>query len=213
MSEQENIEAEVKDLAAGIEAGVAAKERLKTDPDAVRKILTGTVAVEEDVTVYPNKALNKRYADFSDRIIDLGLRTQRNEGESAEAYEERIAPAKAEYEAAVAEFEALKAELAESAVTFHLVSPGRKALKRIKRAAKEKFPAPAFGEPDLDQDDREDWYQCSVIAAHLPGYSIEDIENIADSWPQIAYAQLWSAAKRLTIADDFLGAAFDADFS
>lgn len=203
----------VDDAVALVEAR---KERLKSDPDAVRKILAGTVEVSEDVTVYPNKALNKRYEEFNARIVELGKKIARREGESNEDHAARIQEVKAEYEDATAEFEALKAEIAESAVTFTLTSLGKKAVKNIRTAARKKFPLPNVGEyEDADESEaRDDYYHNALIAAHLEkdGYTIEDVEKMQDKWPNRAYAQLWTAVQRLSIADDYLGSAFNSDF-
>lgn len=194
----------------------ARKERLKTDPQAVRKILSNQVTVSEKVTVYPNKELNLRYEKFNESIVDLGTRVARKDGEDDETYAERIKDAKAEYEAAVAEFDSLKKELAESAVTFELESLSRKAIKALRTAARKKFPTPIAGEqedPD-DSEGREELYKASIIAAHLvkDGYTVEDIEKIRDEWPTRCYVQLWQSANKLSIADDYLGAAFTPDF-
>lgn len=195
-------------IADAIEKAEVTKERLKTDPDAVRKILAGTVSVTEDVTVYPNKVVNKAYSEFNDRVINLGLRVARENGETDKAYAERTAGFKAEYEAAVLEFEALKVQLQESAVTFHMVSLGKKAVKNIRNAARKKFPLPDNGIEDVEVTEaRDEYYQASLIAAHLvqDGYTVEDVQKIIDEWPTKAFAQLWVTTQKLSITDDYLG--------
>lgn len=206
---------EAKMVLEAVAIGDAVKERLKSDPDAVRKMLAGTVAVEDDVTVYPNKVLNLKFEKFQKRITDAGLSLGKQIGESDEDYETRTKNFEADYDKLESEFEALKAEIEDSAVTFHLVSLSKKSIKALRTAVRKKFPLPEVGGvDDLDvQEEREEYYKASIIAAHLLGeYTIEDIENIRDEWPTKCFAQLWTTAQKLSIADDYLGQAFNSDF-
>lgn len=192
-------------------------ERLKSDPDAVRKILGNFVTVTEKVTVYPDKSLNIEYDRIQDRIASAGARLKRVDGESDESYHARIKETQAEHEQLVSDFEKLKAAIEESAKTFVLESVSRKALKAIRTAARKKFPLPEQGQPDDYEvaEEREEWYWASIIAAHMvkDGYTPEDIEKIRDEWPTRCYAQLKLAAEKLSIKDDYLGSAFTPDFS
>lgn len=204
-------------ISGGVELGAAAKERLKSNPDSVRALLTGTVQIEEAVTVYPNKALNLRFAQAQERLIEMGNRVARKEGESDEDYLARVGDVRKEYEDFEGELEALKQELLGSAVTFNLVSVPKKAIKNLKTAARKKFPADETADwaiqLELDEQ-RQEYFECSIVAAHLvaDGYSIEDIINIRDNWPNRAWAQLWTVAQKLSIADDYLTGTIDADF-
>lgn len=197
-----------------IDTAEKVKERLKTDPDAVRKILSSTVSVEEDVTVYPNKALNIQYTKFSERLGQLAGAITRNGDETDEEYLQRSEHFRPEYEKLTADFDELKSKIEASAVTFHLISVSKKTIKNIRTAARKKFPVATdpLNEDVDDAEIRDDWYKAAIVAAHLEGYTIEDIENIRDEWPQRAWAQLWTTAQKLSIADDYLGAAFNADF-
>lgn len=192
-------------------------EVLKTDPDAVRKILSNQVTVEETVTVYPNKALNFRFEKMNSAIVELGTRLERKENsESDDDYTKRIESFRPDYDATVADFDDLKKSIAESAVTFRLVSLSRKAIKNLRTTARKNFPLPAQGEDDDPEvsEAREEWYRCAIIAAHLEQdkYTVEDIETIRDEWPTRCFVQLWLSAQKLSIADDYLAAGFNPDF-
>ena len=211
---ENDIDAET--ITEAIDAAEKRKEALKTDPDAVRKILGNQVTVTDIVTVYPNKKLNKQYEDFKPKIVALGEKLKRKEGESDEDYSGRIDEFKKDYESAVAEFDALKAAISQSAVTFELESLSRKAIKNIRTTARKKFPLPTDGTPDDPEvaEARDEWYKSAIIAAHLvkDDYTVEDIEIIRDEWPTRCWVQLWQSANKLSIADDYLGSSFTSDF-
>lgn len=201
----------------GIELGKAAKEKLASDPDAVRKIAANQLAntVTETVTVYPDKRANKAFADYSAKFQDIAGRIpKRLYEESDEDYAERTKEFKAELEALEAEGEPIRQAVRDSGVTFEFVGIGKRALKRIKKQVTESYPLPQPGERDEFGEERQDEYEHRVIAAHLAqaGYTADDIADFHDAWPNKAYADLWAAALKLSIADDYLRGAVDADF-
>lgn len=198
-----------------VEAAETIKTHLVSDPDAVRKIVAGLVPVDDNVTVYPNKPLNLKYGVFNDSLNELSGRLPRlDDGESTEEFLARTESWRTEYETAEAEFEALKKQLADSAMTFHMVGISKKAIKNLRTAARKKFPLPTVGDPTAEDPDiteeRDEYYRASIVAAHLvkSGYTIEDIESFRDNWPNLAWAQLWLTAQKLSIADDYLGKNF-----
>lgn len=207
----------INDVSESIDAAEAAKERLKTDPDAVRKILAGDFGVSDDVTVYPIKSLNKKYADLHKRLGDLSVRAAKNDDETHEDWIKRIGPMKAELDSLRTEFETVEAELKESAVTFHMSGISKKAIKNLRREARKQFPLPKEGgtEDPSDAEDRDKWYHSAIIAAHLAqdGYTVDDIIDIDDKWPSACWNRLWVTAQRLSIQDDYLSGALTPDFS
>lgn len=201
----------------GIELGKAAKEKLASDPDAVRKIVANQLAnsVRESVTVYPDKRANKAFADYSARFQEIASRIpNRLHEESDEDYAERTKEFKAELEALEAEGEPIRQAVRDSGVTFEFVGIGKRAIKRIQKQVRESFPLPNPGEPDEIAGERQDEFEHRVIAAHLAqsGYTADDIADFHDAWPNKAYADLWATAMKLSIADDYLRGAVDADF-
>jgi hypothetical protein len=200
------------EIAGAIEKVEATKEKLKTDPDAVRKLLAGAMSISEDVTVYPNKELNREVAEFDQKLRELARSVTKLDDETDDEYTVRTSNFLDDYNAALAEFDALKERLAESGVTFHLVSIGKKAVKNLRTAARKKFPL-EDSDADIDEQ-RDDYYRASIVAAHLvaDGYNIDDVLNIMDNWPMRCWAELWSAAQKLSIADDYLGDSLTPDF-
>lgn len=203
---------EINDLEAGIAIAEATKERLKTDPEAVRKILGNNVQISEQVTVYPDKNLNREYAEFDQKLQKLADSTVRREGETDEEFIARNENVVQDYEAARKEFDELKLRVKESGVTFTLVSVGKKAIKNLRTAARKKFPN-EDNDPDVAEQ-LDDYYRASIVAAHLvaDGYTIDDVFTIMDEWPIRCWAELWTTAQRLSIADDYLGNLLTPDF-
>lgn len=206
-------------LDEAVEIGKAAKDKLASDPDAVRKIAANQLAntVTETVTVYPDKRANKAFADYSAKFQDIAGRIpKRLHEESDEDYAERTKDFKAEMEALEAEGEPIRQAVRDSGLTFEFVGIGKRAIKRIRAQVRDKYPLPGPGEQD-DPDtaeERQDEFEHRVIAAHLAqaGYTADDIADFHDAWPNKAYADLWAAALKLSIADDYLRGAVDADF-
>lgn len=208
-----------KIIADGIELGEAAKKRLASDPQAVRKIVAGQLAdsVRETITVYPDKIANKAFSDYSRRVQEIAGRIPNKlHDESDEQYAERTKDFRAELEALEAEGESIRQAVRDSGVTFEFVGIGKKAIKRIRTEVRKAYPLPASGEqddPDVSEL-RQDEFEHRVIAAHLAqaGYTADDIATFHDAWPNKAYADLWATALKLSIADDYLIGAVDVDF-
>lgn len=204
------------DVEQAIEKAEAVKERLKSDPAAVRKLLGKNVEIDDFVTVYPDKELNREYKRFRERLLALSENTVRRIDETEPEWNERIAKEGAENKGLQDEFEALEERLKESGVTFRLVSIGKGAIKELRKAARKKFPLPedGFDDPTVAEE-RDEFYKASIVAAHLiqDGYTIEDVESIRDNWPTDAFAKLWVSAQTLSIADDFLRGSLSPDFS
>lgn len=197
----------------GIELGKKAREHLKTDPNAVRALAANNVEITEAVTVYPNKVLNKKFADLKAEFPTLAD-IKRNTDESDADWEKRVAKAQAEVDAYDAEITDLKNQIDESSVTFELKSVSKRTIKNLRKAARAKYPLPTDGEIDADEEERDDYYRASIVAAHLisDSYSIDDILNIMDNWPTSCWARLWTTAQAISIGDDFLAKTLDADF-
>jgi len=193
-----------------IELGEKVKEKIVSDPDAVRKIISGAVPVEDYVTIYPDKALNLRFQKHTQTLADVAARAVNDPtGEVSKAL-------KVELDALEAEAKELKSALEASAVTLRFVGLGKKAVKRIRNEVFEKYPFPPAGIED-DQalaSDRQDAYEEWLIAAHLAdsGYTREDISDWRDTLPLIEFGKLWAMAQKLSITDDYLQGAFNVDF-
>lgn len=209
------------DEAAAVESGVALaearKERLTTDPEALRKLVAGAVDVEDWVTTYPNKSINLALAKHEKALFALKAESQRDTAESDRDYSKRIKELQPELDALTAEGEELRAKFEESAVTLHFIGLGKKAIKRIRAEIHKEYPLPPAGvqdDPTLASE-RQDAYECAVIAAHIQhaGFTREDVETWKDKWPNKAFGDLWACALRLSIADDYLAGVLDVDFS
>lgn len=204
------------DVVGAVDKAEAAKQRLKTDPDAVRKILQGNYEVSDSVTLFPRKDLNKRYADIRPKFDRLAADSKQREGESDEEWNARIIASKEQNADLFREFEEIQALIEESAVTFTLVSVSKRAIKSLRREARKKFPVRNEGNEDPDEaEERDEWYQSAIIAAHLAadGYTVDDILKIKDEWPTTCWASLWVKAQELSIQDDYLRGSFTPDFS
>lgn len=203
----------------GIELGEATKKRLASDPDAVRKIVAGQIAntIRDTVTVYPDKVINLEFAHYAERLRQAAKDIPNKfHNETDEDYVERTKPFKEELDTLEAEGEEIRRKVRDSGVTFEFVGLGKKAIKRIRAEVRKEFPLPAQGEQDDPEtaEERQDAFEHRVIAAHLAqsGYTADDIASFHDVWPNKAYADLWATAMRLSIADDYLSGAIDADF-
>ena len=204
------------DVAGAVEKAEAVRERLKSDPAAVRKILGNNYEISEQVTVYPRRDLNKRYADFRPKLDKIAIDNKQRDGESDEDWNARIIASKETNKALLDEVSALQDEINESAVTFELVGISKKTIKELRKTARAKFPLPNEGADDPDiAEERDEFYQSSIIAAHLvrDGYTVEDILNIKHEWPTPCWVALWVKAQELSIQDDYLRGSFTPDFS
>jgi hypothetical protein len=208
---------EEKIIADAVKLGDEAKERLASDPEAVRKVLAGRVDVEDWVTVYPDKAANLRFAKVQEELqkISREIPTQDAE-ESDKDYADRTAEFRERLEAIEAESNEAREAVKASGLTFHFVGLGKKAIKRIRADVRKEYPLPPAGEqddPDIAEL-RDEEYQNRVIAAHLiaSGYTKEDVEAWRDAWPNRAFGKLWATAMKLSITDDYLNGAIDVDF-
>ena len=124
---------EEKIIADAVKLGDEAKERLASDPEAVRKVLAGRVDVEDWVTVYPDKAANLRFAKVQEELqkISREIPTQDAE-ESDKDYADRTAEFRERLEAIEAESNEAREAVKASGLTFHFVGLGKKAIKRIR---------------------------------------------------------------------------------
>lgn len=195
-------------VADAIELGEKVKARVASDPDAVRKIISGAVAVEDYVTIYPDKALNLRFHKHVEAVAEAAAK--------ARATDEATPEMRAELDALEAEAAALKDELEASAVTLKFVGLGKKAVKRIRNEVIAQYPFPPTGQDD-DQalaSDRQDAYEEWLIAAHVAdsGYTRDDIAQWRDVLPLMEFGKLWAMAQKLSITDDYLNGAFNVDF-
>lgn len=202
---------------AGIQLGEERKERLATDPDALRKIVANAVEVEDWVTVYPNKVVNLAFAKHEKALLVLKAQSERNFGEEDVAYAARIKALTPELERLTAEGEDLREQFKDSAVTLHFRGLGKKAIKRLRASVLKDHPNPPQGTADdpVLSEARQDAYECAIIAAHIQhnGFTVEDVESWKDAWPNKAFGELWATALRLSIADDYLSGVLDVDFS
>ena len=213
----ENIDPEVIEREA-VELGEKRKERLASDPEAVRKILAGSVDVEDFVTVYPSKALNKKFAEFQAELERFRDKAAQGSHEGAKDYEERIKGLRAELDEAEKRGDQLRADLEASAITFHLIGIPKRAVKKIRAEVRAKYPLPPAGTPD-DPDMaelRDDEYQNRLIVAHLAqtgGFTMDEVESWRDTWSNREFGKLWASVLKLSIADDYLNGSIDPDFS
>lgn len=202
---------------AGIKLGEERKERLLTDPEALRKIVANKVEVEDTVTVYPDKVVNLAFAKHEKELLQLRRVSEKGAGEADVAYAARIAELAPTLEKLTAEGEQLRQQFEDSAVTLHFRGLGKKAIKRLQAQAAKEFPLPPQGVQDdpLVAGERQDYYECSIIAAHIQhnGFTLDDVQSWKDAWPNKAFGELWATAMRLSIADDYLAGVLDVDFS
>jgi hypothetical protein len=201
----------------GVKIGEERKERLASDPEAVRKILAGSVDVEDYVTVYPSKALNKKFADFQAELERFRDRATQGSHEGAKDYEARVGSLKNELAEMEKRGDDLRAELEASAVTFHLIGIPKKAVKKIRAEVRQKYPLPPAGTPDdPDMSEiRDEEYQNRLIVAHLAqtgGFTMDEVESWRDSWSNREFGKLWASVLKLSIADDYLNGSIDPDF-
>lgn len=213
----ENIDPEVIEREA-VELGEKRKERLASDPEAVRKILAGSVDVEDFVTVYPSKALNKKFAEFQAELEHFRDKAKQGSHEGARDYEERIQGLRAELDEAEKRGDQLRADLEASAITFHLIGIPKRAVKKIRAEVRAKYPLPPAGTPDdPDMSElRDDEYQNRLIVAHLAqtgGFTMDEVESWRDTWSNREFGKLWASVLKLSIADDYLNGSIDPDFS
>ena len=205
-----------KIIADAVELGEKAKEKVATDPDAVRKLLAGQVEVEDYVTVYPDKAVNLRFAKHQEELQQASRDIPaQKDGESDEDYKVRADAFQKRVDEISAEGEAARKAVEESGLTFHMVGLGKKAIKRIRAEVRSKYPLPTEGKDDPEVAEmRDEEYQNRIIAAHLvkSGYTVEDVEQWRDVWPHRAFGKLWATALKLSITDDYLTGAIDVDF-
>lgn len=213
----ENIDPEVIEREA-VELGEKRKERLASDPEAVRKILAGSVDVEDFVTVYPSKALNKKFAEFQAELERFRDKAAQGSREGAKDYEARIKGLRAELDEAEKRGDQLRADLEASAITFHLIGIPKRAVKKIRAEVRAKYPLPPAGTPDDPEvaEMRDDEYQNRLIVAHLAqtgGFTMDEVESWRDTWSNREFGKLWASVLKLSIADDYLNGSIDPDFS
>lgn len=199
-----------------IKLAVETKERIATNPDALRKILTNRLDVEDWVTVYPDKGLNLKFAKHNEALNDLQAESRIKPGEEYDAFEARVLALKPRLDALDAEGEQLRADLEESAATIHFRGLGKKAVKGIRNQARAEYPLPPAGTPDdpAVSELRDEWYQNHVIAAHIQhgGFTVEDVADWRDAFSDFEFGKLWAMALKLSITDDYLRGALDVDF-
>lgn len=208
------------DLERAVELGKERVERLKSDPDSVRKLLLGEVVVDEKVTVYPDRIINGKFAKFQEELQQVSALAARRKDESDDEYVKRVEPYHDQVARANERLEEIQAEVEESGVTFHLYSIGKKAVKNLRKAARALHPD-AF-DPEADPltradagEDLEEYYQASIVAAHLvkDGYTVSDILNIKNTWPDKCFLDLLEASHRLSVASEYVEVTTDPDFS
>lgn len=198
-----------EDAAKAENAAKQQKQRIASDPQAVLKFVAGVTEVEDWVTGYPDKALNKAYREFRDSIQDQVSQARAVDPDDAEGVSEH----KANVEKLEAEIKEWDEKLSESAVHFNLKGVSRSTLKQLRKAARKKFKVDDDQfDPDL-QDDADRYYKASVIAAHLEGYDIDKIVQIEENLPGKIFNDLWASANALSISDDFLRGIATPDFS
>lgn len=192
------------------------KKRLASDPDAVRKILAEDIDVSDTVTVYPSKRINLAFEKHNEALRTLKAESARQIGEEDDAYEARILALKPRLDALEAEGAELREAIEASAVTFEFRGLGKRAIKRIRNDVRKDYPLPPAGTEDDPAlaEERDDFYQDRVIAAHIQhaGYTHEDVADFRDKWPTVEFGKLWAMALKLSITDDYLRGAVDADF-
>lgn len=185
------------------------KQRIASDPQAVLNFVAGATEVDDWVTAYPDKALNKAYKEFRAGVQDEVSAAEGVDPDDTEA----IAQHQAKVEDITRRTSEWEQKLTESARHFHLKGVSRRTLKELRRAAKKKF---NVDENPLDTDLQEEadvYYRASVIAAHLEGYTVENVLDIYDNLPGKVFNDLWSSANSLSINDDFLRGIATPDFS
>jgi hypothetical protein len=185
------------------------KQRIASDPQAVLKFVAGEIEVDDWVTAYPDKALNKEYREFRESIKTEVSQAEGVDPDDAEAVRE----AQSKVESIQARIDEWEDKLSESAVHFHLKGVSRKTLKELRKAARKKFNVEDNPMDSDLQDEADTYYKASVIAAHLEGYDIDDIISIYDNAPGKIFNDLWSSANSLSINDDFLRGIATPDFS
>jgi len=193
---------------AAIDLGEKVKARVASDPEAVRKLVSGSVLVEDFVTVYPDKALNLRFQKHTRKLAELAARARGDVEVTPEL--------QSELDALEVEATELRDLIEASGITLRFVGLGKKAVKRIRAEVWEKYPFPPEGQQD-DQalaSDRQDAYEEWLVAAHLAeaGYTREDLSEWRDKFPLLEFGKLWATAQKLSITDDFLNGAFNVDF-
>lgn len=195
-------------VADAIELGEKVKERVASDPDAVRKLISGAVVVEDYVTLYPDKALNLRFQKHSQSLAEAAAKARSAEKVTPEM--------QAELDSLEDEAAELKEALEASAVTLRFVGLGKKAVKRIRNEVYKEYPFPPAGTEDDPAlaSDRQDAYEEWLIAAHLAdaGYTRDDVAQWRDVLPLMEFGKLWAMAQKLSITDDYLQGAFNVDF-
>lgn len=215
MSDVDGID-DVKIVEEAIELAEARKERLASDPDAVRALIADRVYVEDSVTVYPVQTANLAFAKHVEALSDLKSRAEQNYGEKDDEYDLRLAGLQPELDALTEQGKAVREALEASAVTFKMVGLGKRAIKRIRASVRKDHPLPPAGTPDDPEvsELRDEEYQNRVIAAHLvsAGYTSEDVDNFRDAWASREFGKLWACALKLSISDDYLSGAVDVDF-
>jgi hypothetical protein len=203
-------------IESAITAAEEVKTRLASDPDAVRKILTDSLDVTDTVTVYPNKRVNLAFEKHNQALRSLKDESDLKPGETDKEYNARIKTLKPRLEALETEGAELRQAIEDSAVTFEFRGLGKRAIKRIRNDVRKDYPLPPEGVADdpTVKEERDDVYQERVIAAHIQhaGYTAEDVADFRDKWPSIEFGKLWATALKLSITDDYLHGAIDADF-
>jgi hypothetical protein len=203
-------------IESAITAAEEVKTRLASDPDAVRKILADSLEVTDTVTVYPNKSVNLAFQKHNEALRALKDESGLKPGETDKEYEERIKALKPRLDALEAEGAQLRQAIEDSAITFEFRGLGKRAIKRIRNDVRKDYPLPPAGtddDPTLAEA-RDEVYQERVIAAHIQhaGYTAEDVADFRDKFPAIEFGKLWATALKLSITDDYLRGAIDADF-
>jgi hypothetical protein len=203
-------------IESAIAEAEAVKTRLASDPDAVRKILTDSLDVTDTVTVYPSKRVNLAFQKHNEALRALKDESDIKPGETDKEYNARVKTLKPRLTALEAEGAELRQAIEDSAVTFEFRGLGKRAIKRIRNDVRKDYPLPPAGtddDPTLAEE-RDEVYQERVIAAHIQhaGYTADDVTNFRDKWPTVEFGKLWATALKLSITDDYLHGAIDADF-
>jgi hypothetical protein len=193
---------------AAIELGDKVKAHVASDPEAVRKLISNSVVVEDFVTVYPNKALNLRFQKHTAKLTEVAAQ--------ARGVDEVDPKLQVELDALEVEATELHEAIKASGITLRFIGLGKKAVKRIRSEVFAKYPFPPSGQDD-DQvlaSERQDAYEEWLIAAHLAeaGYTRDDVAEWRDKFPLMEFGKMWAATQKLSIADDYLNGAFNVDF-
>lgn len=192
------------------------KERLATDPDAVRALISGNVSVEDSVTVCASKPAALAFAKHVEALNTLKAKAELGYGETDVQHAERLATLQPQLDALEQSGKAVREALEAAQVTFKMVGIGKRAVKRIRASVRKDHPLPPAGTPDDPEvaELRDEEYQNRIIAAHLvaDGYTPEDIDNFRDAWASREFGKLWATALKLSISDDYLSGAVDVDF-